>query len=159
MKTLIIPIRAIKRTETDSYKRGCLPETRKERILPTPLPSASILDMMSELVGENLAPPDIYTFDPNIYCDTQQPPGFRVVEDNEAEGFFRVLHDREENNRGRKPSLQEKTDFENGNITLKYATYELHFVIRIVGMDENSLAEFLGLHSGETHDFVTSKQT
>ena len=143
-KYQIIPVRATKRKEEDSYEHGCNPDTCREIELSLPAPSESILSVMSEIVGTQLKPDDVYTFDPDIYCDTKTPPGFRVVQDNTSNGLFRVEHDRTENKRGRVPTESEMRDFEAGKINLFAATYELRFRVQVVGLEEKDLAEFLG---------------
>lgn len=148
MKHLIVPIRATKRTETDSYNHGCNPDTCQERGLDLPAPAESILEVMSELVGAKLGPADCYTFDPNIYCDVKGG-GARVVADHTREGRFRVEHDRCENRHGRKPTKAELADFTAGKLNLKHATYELHFHIRMAQADEYELATFLGIDNGD----------
>jgi hypothetical protein len=143
-KYKIVPIHASKRKEVDSYSGGCQPGTSRETELDLPAQNESILAVMSELVGSQLKPDDVYTFDPNIYCDTKTPPGYRVVNDNTANGIFRVEHDRLENKRGRIPTAEEMAEFNADKITLFQVTYELIFSIRVVGLGEKDLAEFLG---------------
>lgn len=146
MKYRIIPHRCAKRRERDNYEHGCDPDSCEMESLPCPKPSDDgILAVMSGVVGSKLKPEDVCTFDPNIYCDTKSPPGYRVVKDNIANGNYRVEHDRLENDRGRQPSKREMADFEAGRIDLWHTTYELHFRVQLVGLGEEELAEMLGI--------------
>lgn len=142
---LIVPLAASKRREVDRYSSGCDPDTCRQTELATPAPAGSALEVMSALVGRKLQPDEVYTFDPNVYCDTKSPPGFRVVRDNTQAGRFRMEHDRLENSRGRLPTAEERAQFEKDELPLYHTTYELSFEIKVVALDEVTLAHFLGV--------------
>lgn len=144
MKYQITPLWAIKRRAKDHYENG---QTDDLGDIPLDVPAKStdtIVQVMSGIVGRKLTKDDVYTFDPNVYQDTKQPPGYRVVENNSRDGQYRVEYDCLETDNGKVPSENTMALFKAGTITLIAATYEVHFTVQCVDMEGKELAEFLG---------------
>lgn len=150
-ENLRIKLVEVSKTVTkDNYEHAQDPKTTKNIEIRMDLPSyhPSVTHAFNSFVrhGPKLTEKDIRTFDPNYYRD-QPGGGAVVVRDNTGAGRFRCMYDRQENNHGRPPTEAEMNAFRSGTIDLKAAVYEIHFEILVVGLQENELAEFLGVTS------------
>lgn len=153
MQTLLIPVEIQKLTEKDTFGEGCDPKSTKVTTIPLPKVNKeedwlgeSIVDLMSFVVGRPVLAEEVFTCDPNLYCDIKSPPGYRVVDNRTARGLYRVGYERLENRRGQPPTAAEMNDFKAGRISLISARYEIHFQLKLVGMSPEELGAFLKIN-------------
>ena len=148
-KLIVEPISAQKRMEVDNFEHGCIGgiDILELELSHSHKPCSSVVPLMSELVGCELQAKDIYAMDPNYYRDLLKGGGSQVATDNVNMGCYRVEFDRLEDVDGNEPNKAQLTSWKEGVLELYSVVYELHFKLRLVGVNVVDLAELLGIGS------------
>lgn len=144
-------VSADKRKVEDSYEHGqCLEGGTHEpacfdlRRLYGSL--AEAIQDIFEIRGQEINPKDIATIDNTIYCD-KKSGATKVVDRRDDRGVFRAYLNRLENNRGGIPTPETKAKWEKGEAKLFSVDYEIQFNLLLFGIDEQPLADLLGVNN------------